>query len=238
MRCGSVGRYEEMEEGVIDAGWLSKRGAIVKAWRRRWFVLTGTTFAYYLDSDMKRARRMLPLWRLVRVRGMSHRSGAFPARTQNHAPRNHAQASMHSTRRCGGVVVSNNHTVWLSSLLLSGAQPFSTHTAPPYPPPLLLSLAMQVYEGSTPSRLLLDTSLPRTFDIEAESVEEAMGWRESLAAAMHRYDTVNKAMAAKHAGDVRTTAIQTLCTSRLCASHDHRTGVRFVCLPPPPLPPA
>ncbi len=56
-----------MEEGVIDAGWLTKRGAIIKSWRRRWFVLTGTTFAYYLDSDMKRPRRVMPLWHLVRV---------------------------------------------------------------------------------------------------------------------------------------------------------------------------
>ncbi len=62
---------------------------------------------------------------------------------------------------------------------------------------------MQVFEGSSPVRVCLDTSLPRTFEMEADSVVDALGWRESLGAAMNRYDTANKAMAAKHAGDVR-----------------------------------
>ncbi len=62
---------------------------------------------------------------------------------------------------------------------------------------------MQVFEGSSPVRVCLETSLPRTFEMEADSVVDALGWRESLGAAMNRYDTANKAMAAKHAGDVR-----------------------------------
>ena len=65
------------------------------------------------------------------------------------------------------------------------------------------SLVVQVFEGSSPVRVCLETSLPRTFEMEADSVVDALGWRESLGAAMNRYDTANKAMAAKHAGDVR-----------------------------------
>lgn len=71
---------------------------------------------------------------------------------------------------------------------------------------------VQVFEGSAPVRVCVETSLPRVFEMEAESVSDALGWRESLGAAMNRYDTANKAMAAKHAGDVSHGA---LLTSRL-----------------------
>ena len=65
-----------------------------------------------------------------------------------------------------------------------------------------LDCGAQVTPGSTPTRYCIETSLPRVFEVEAASPEEANGWRESFAAALHRYDTVNKAMSAKHAGDV------------------------------------
>ena len=52
-------------------------------------------------------------------------------------------------------------------------------------------------------RYSIETSLPRVFEVEADTAEEAVEWRESLAAAMHRYDTVMKAMTALQSGDVR-----------------------------------
>ena len=60
----------------------------------------------------------------------------------------------------------------------------------------------QVTAGPTPTRFRVDTTLPRVFEIQAEDVEEALEWRESLAAELHRSDTVTEAMAAKLAGDV------------------------------------
>ncbi len=40
----------------------------MKSWRRRWFALTGTTLTYFTDEEMKRPKRSVPLWRIVRVR--------------------------------------------------------------------------------------------------------------------------------------------------------------------------
>jgi hypothetical protein len=79
-----------------------------------------------------------------------------------------------------------------------------------------------VTEGSTPRHFCVETSLPRTFNIMASSGEEALSWRESLGAAMSRYDTVTKAMAAKHAGDVCAYS-----SSRLLACYAHGAAFRF-----------
>ena len=37
-------------EDILYAGWLTKRGASIKNWKKRFFCLTGETLRYYEDD--------------------------------------------------------------------------------------------------------------------------------------------------------------------------------------------
>ena len=43
------------------------QGSIIRSWRRRWFLLTGTSFSYFADDSMSLLKRTLPLWRVTKV---------------------------------------------------------------------------------------------------------------------------------------------------------------------------
>ncbi len=52
---------ESGEDPIYKEGWLTKEGRMVKSWKKRWFVLQGTTFDYFEDDTGFRPKGSLSM---------------------------------------------------------------------------------------------------------------------------------------------------------------------------------
>lgn len=64
---GSTARGPPVEK----AGWLEKEGAMVKNWKKRWFVLQGNSLHYYKDKDVR--TNLASYERMIHLHSLTHR---------------------------------------------------------------------------------------------------------------------------------------------------------------------
>ncbi|KAH7832081.1 putative connector enhancer of kinase suppressor of Ras 2 [Monocercomonoides exilis] len=57
---GGAGGPADTTPGITE-GWLTKQGHIRKNWKRRWFVLRGTTLYYYAKKEDKKEKGFIQL---------------------------------------------------------------------------------------------------------------------------------------------------------------------------------
>ena len=69
---------------IIKEGWCTKLGGIFKTWRRRWFILEGTTLKYYVakEYNLKGVIELKPEYEICRF-PQCKRQPAFSINTEN-----------------------------------------------------------------------------------------------------------------------------------------------------------
>jgi hypothetical protein len=71
-----------MDSQIVQQGWLTKQGRIVKNWKRRYFVLSNDKLVYYADAERKQIKGFLNLFQST-ICHFKDRQHLFCVITQN-----------------------------------------------------------------------------------------------------------------------------------------------------------
>ena len=74
-----------MDSQIVQQGWLTKQGRIVKNWKRRYFVLSNDKLVYYADAERKQIKGFLNLFQstIASICHLKDRQHLFCVITQN-----------------------------------------------------------------------------------------------------------------------------------------------------------